>query len=122
MNFRELRACEVRRILLPRTRVHKERLVSLLAFRVASGRGHKKDVRGLHILPYKVFTAWTASSLSWMVMASSRRVIWMQRPGQGIVVFSLAIHQDTDASLRALSSSGKTLTKSERRVMSKIST
>ena len=101
--------------------MHKERLVSLLAFRVASGRGHKKDVRGLHILPYKVFTVWTASSLSWMVMAS-RRVIWMQRPGQGIVVFSLAIHQDTDASLRALTSSGKTLKKSERRVMSKIST
>jgi hypothetical protein len=103
--------------------MHKERLVSLFAFRVASGRGHKKDVRGLHILPYKVFTAWTASSsLSWKVMASSRRMIWMQRSGQGIVVFSLAIHQDTDASLRALSSSGKTLTKSERRVMLKIST
>jgi AhpD family alkylhydroperoxidase len=46
----------------------------------------------------------------------------LQRPGQVIVVFSLVVHQDTDASLRALSSSGKTLTKSERRVMLKIST
>jgi hypothetical protein len=34
----------------------------------------------------------------------------------------VAIHQDADAPLRALSSSGKMLTKSERRVMSKIST
>ena len=34
----------------------------------------------------------------------------------------VAIHQDADAPLMALSSSGKMLTKSERRVMSKIST
>ena len=45
----------------------------------------------------------------------------LQRPGQGIVAFS-PIHQDTDGPLKALTSSGKTLTKSERRVMSKIST
>ena len=46
----------------------------------------------------------------------------LQRSGRGIVAFSPAVHQDTDSPLSALTSSGKTLTKSERRVMSKIPT
>src|SRR5215216_7788926 len=46
----------------------------------------------------------------------------LQRAGQILFVSPSALHQETDASLRALSSSGKTPTKSERRVISKIST
>src|SRR5829696_10133187 len=52
-NFGVLRYGEVRRIYLPRAWMHKERLVSLLAFRVASGRGHKGDVKDLDVVVAK---------------------------------------------------------------------
>ena len=55
-----------------------------------------------------------------------REVVVLTRMGidrnGGVDEDPVAIHQDADAPLRALSSSGKMLTKSERRVMSKIST